>query len=246
MLQPDRHYDPAGRPEVARRDAGRGPRCPGAAGTTDSVARRCSPRSSSSARSGIGSTTNSARSSKPGRVKVDAALNSGRYLRLLDRLEDFIEGAAGQRRGPTSGRMQPCPTCWPRTSRGPTNAPAVPCRREPRTPRPRPARGPQGRQTPQVRGRSRPGPRFRQTGQRDWPPGRGAADAAGRASGLRSSGSAGTPARSACCAFLAGENGFTFGRLHALEEAHAGELERADPDALSGLPAEKLRKWLGK
>ena len=37
-------------------------------------------------------------------------------------------------------------------------------------------------------------------------------------------------------ASLAGENGFTFGRLHALEECRAGELERECPEVLAGLP----------
>ncbi len=38
-------------------------------------------------------------------------------------------------------------------------------------------------------------------------------------------------------AHLSGENGFTLGRLHALEEARAGELERRYPAVVSRLPA---------
>lgn len=45
-------------------------------------------------------------------------------------------------------------------------------------------------------------------------------------------------------AFLAGENAFTFGRLHGLEEARAGQLERDFPDALAKLPRSDLRSWL--
>ena len=45
-------------------------------------------------------------------------------------------------------------------------------------------------------------------------------------------------------AFLSGENGFTFGRLHGLEQARAAEIEGAYPDTLSRLPAGKLDRWL--
>ncbi len=45
-------------------------------------------------------------------------------------------------------------------------------------------------------------------------------------------------------AHLSGENGFTFGRLHALEEAAAGELLRGYPKAYAALPGGSLRKWL--
>jgi CHAD domain-containing protein len=44
--------------------------------------------------------------------------------------------------------------------------------------------------------------------------------------------------------FLAGEDRFTFGRLHALEEARAERLERALPDKLARLPRKDLRTWL--
>jgi CHAD domain-containing protein len=45
-------------------------------------------------------------------------------------------------------------------------------------------------------------------------------------------------------AHLAGENGFTFGRLHALEEALAAELSGRYPDLYAALPTKKLTKWL--
>ena len=38
-------------------------------------------------------------------------------------------------------------------------------------------------------------------------------------------------------AHLSGENGFTFGRLHALEEARAGELERRYPAVVNRVRA---------
>jgi CHAD domain-containing protein len=45
-------------------------------------------------------------------------------------------------------------------------------------------------------------------------------------------------------AHLTGENGFTFGRLHGLEQGHAAALKRAYPDAMSRLLAKKLtRVW---
>ncbi len=45
-------------------------------------------------------------------------------------------------------------------------------------------------------------------------------------------------------AHLDGENGFTFGRLHALEEARAAELEHAYEPLVAQLPTGKLRGWL--
>ena len=45
-------------------------------------------------------------------------------------------------------------------------------------------------------------------------------------------------------AHLAGENGFTFGRLHALEEAAASELRRRYPELYDELPTKQLRRWL--
>ena len=45
-------------------------------------------------------------------------------------------------------------------------------------------------------------------------------------------------------AFLDGENGFTFGRLHGLEESRAARLERAFPGELARLPRKDLRAWL--
>ena len=45
-------------------------------------------------------------------------------------------------------------------------------------------------------------------------------------------------------AHLAGENGFTFGRLHALEEARATELEDRYPQVYDALPRKRLRDWL--
>ncbi len=45
-------------------------------------------------------------------------------------------------------------------------------------------------------------------------------------------------------AHLAGENGFTFGRLHALEQTRAAELETEYPPLLDDLPTRKLRTWL--
>jgi len=45
-------------------------------------------------------------------------------------------------------------------------------------------------------------------------------------------------------AHLDGENAFTFGRLHALEQTRAAELESAYPPLLDGLPTRKLRSWL--
>jgi CHAD domain-containing protein len=45
-------------------------------------------------------------------------------------------------------------------------------------------------------------------------------------------------------AHLAGENGFTFGRLHGLEEKHAAELLEEYPSVYAALPTKRLRKWL--
>lgn len=45
-------------------------------------------------------------------------------------------------------------------------------------------------------------------------------------------------------AHLAGENGFTFGRLHALEEARAATLESAYPAVKAELRVTKVRAWL--
>jgi CHAD domain-containing protein len=42
-------------------------------------------------------------------------------------------------------------------------------------------------------------------------------------------------------AHVAGENGFTFGRLHALEQVRAEQLEAAYPDVVGRLPDKKLR-----
>ena len=44
-------------------------------------------------------------------------------------------------------------------------------------------------------------------------------------------------------AYLAGENGFTFGRLHALEGARAEQAEAAYADALAAV-AGKPPRWL--
>ncbi|QWZ09888.1 CYTH and CHAD domain-containing protein [Nocardioides panacis] len=41
-----------------------------------------------------------------------------------------------------------------------------------------------------------------------------------------------------------GENGFTFGRLHALEQARAAEAEREFEDAWRGFPTKNLRRWI--
>lgn len=45
-------------------------------------------------------------------------------------------------------------------------------------------------------------------------------------------------------AHLAGENGFTFGRLHALEEARAAELTERYPELYDALPTKRLQAWL--
>ena len=45
-------------------------------------------------------------------------------------------------------------------------------------------------------------------------------------------------------AHLHGENAFTFGRLHALEETRAQELERGYRRVLGGLPSGDVRRWL--
>jgi CHAD domain-containing protein len=45
-------------------------------------------------------------------------------------------------------------------------------------------------------------------------------------------------------AHLSGENGFTFGRLHALEERHQAELLRSYPAAYEELPGKRLDTWL--
>jgi hypothetical protein len=47
-------------------------------------------------------------------------------------------------------------------------------------------------------------------------------------------------------AHLDGENGFTFGRLHALEQTRAAELETEYPPLLDDLPTRKLTKWLDR
>jgi CHAD domain-containing protein len=41
-----------------------------------------------------------------------------------------------------------------------------------------------------------------------------------------------------------GESGFTYGRLHALEEARATEIERGLPDLVARLPSGRIRRWL--
>jgi CHAD domain-containing protein len=46
-------------------------------------------------------------------------------------------------------------------------------------------------------------------------------------------------------AHAAGENGFTFGRLHALEQARAEEAERAFDAAWRAMPGGNLRRWIG-
>lgn len=47
-------------------------------------------------------------------------------------------------------------------------------------------------------------------------------------------------------AYLENENGFTFGRLHALEEARAEQLVERYPEALERLPRRDLRRWLDR
>ena len=47
-------------------------------------------------------------------------------------------------------------------------------------------------------------------------------------------------------AYLNGENGFTFGRLQALEEIRAGQLRRRYPAQAKRLPNRKLAFWLGR
>ena len=42
----------------------------------------------------------------------------------------------------------------------------------------------------------------------------------------------------------AGEDAFTFGRLHALEEARGAAIVAAYPEVLAELPSGELRKWL--
>ena len=44
-------------------------------------------------------------------------------------------------------------------------------------------------------------------------------------------------------AYLSGENGFTFGRLHALEEARAESARRDFEAAWEGVPRKNLRRW---
>jgi CHAD domain-containing protein len=45
-------------------------------------------------------------------------------------------------------------------------------------------------------------------------------------------------------AYVANENGFTFGRLHALEQARASEIEHRCPAVLERLPSGSLERWL--
>ena len=45
-------------------------------------------------------------------------------------------------------------------------------------------------------------------------------------------------------AHLSGENGFTFGRLHALEQARADQAEREFEAAWRAVPATKLERWI--
>jgi CHAD domain-containing protein len=47
-------------------------------------------------------------------------------------------------------------------------------------------------------------------------------------------------------AHLNGENGFTFGRLHALEQSRADEAEREFETAWKALPGKNLRRWIRK
>jgi hypothetical protein len=48
----------------------------------------------------------------------------------------------------------------------------------------------------------------------------------------------------AMTAHLSGENAFTFGRLHALEEWRADRAERAFEEAWGRLSRRRLRRWL--
>ena len=179
---------------------------------------------------------------KAGRVKVDAALNSGRYLRLLDRLEDFIEeppaNDEGRRRAHAALPDLLAKDLKRTHKRARSHADANPEHHD--------------LALHEVRKAAK---RLRYAAESARPTfGKQAKRLASRAEALQTL--LGEHQDSVVArpvlreigvrAFLAGENGFTFGRLHALEEAHAGELERAYPDALSGLPAKKLRKWLGK
>jgi hypothetical protein len=45
-------------------------------------------------------------------------------------------------------------------------------------------------------------------------------------------------------AHLSGENGFTFGRLHALEQWRADQAEHDFGKAWSALPKQKVRRWI--
>ena len=45
-------------------------------------------------------------------------------------------------------------------------------------------------------------------------------------------------------AHLSGENGFTFGRLHALEQQRSAELEQAFTVVWKDVPRGSLRRWL--
>lgn len=45
-------------------------------------------------------------------------------------------------------------------------------------------------------------------------------------------------------AHLNGENGFTFGRLHALEQMHAYAAERAFETAWNTIPRKNMRRWV--
>lgn len=47
-------------------------------------------------------------------------------------------------------------------------------------------------------------------------------------------------------AYLERENGFTFGRLHALEEVRAQELVSRYPGVLDRLPSKRLHRWLSR
>jgi hypothetical protein len=45
-------------------------------------------------------------------------------------------------------------------------------------------------------------------------------------------------------AYLNGENGFTFGRLHALEQWRAERAEQEFRAAWDALPSKKIRRWI--
>lgn len=176
-----------------------------------------------------------------GRAVADEALDSERYFRLLDRLEEFLDGPPF-----TGDARRPARTVTP----GLLTKDLERVRR--RHQRYRRARTVQERDLAlhEVRKASK---RLRYAAETTRPVfGRGATRLVSRAEAVQEvlgehqdTVVSRTVLREiGVQAFLAGENAFTFGRLHGLEEGRAAQLERDLPAVLAKLPRSDLRSWL--